>query len=608
MAINQQEYDLRDSQRRLIKEGFENVVTALSTVAAAAGITWEGAWTTSTDYLVNQLVSNDDDVYVCTVAHTAGDADDEPGTGAVWADYWDLFVASGGGGGGGATNLTWTASTSTVASDTGTDAVLTAVDATNPGLMTVAQKTKLDGIETAATADQSAAEILAALLTVDGAASGLDADLLDGSHASAFEAAGTAASAVSAHEADTTAVHGIADTSALLDTADIGVSVQAHSAVLDATTASFTTSDETKLDGIEALADVTDAANVAAAGAHMAGGTDVPITDGGTGASDAATARTNLGVDAAGTDNSTDVTLAGTPDYITIAGQVITRGLIDLTTDVTGDLPVADGGTGSSTASGARTNLGLVIGTDVQAHSAVLDATTASFTTADETKLDGIETAATADQTAADIRGLGFFDTSNDGAASGLDADLLDGNHAAAFATASHTHATSDVTSGTFADARISESSVTQHSTPHLCKLRDVTGIAINGSTTNLFTWNSQVIVDSPFTHSTSTNSSRITLTTSYDVYVSAVVSFTSSGAYTGSCYVRVNGTTGLDGQGYAYNSAAATNTMQLNMILVNGTDFTSGDYIEIIIRRKTGTGSVSAERQESMLTLMEMR
>lgn len=39
--------------------------------------------------------------------------------------------------------------------------------------------------------------------------------------------------------------------------------------VLQNTTASFTTADETKLDGIEALADVTDAANVAAAGALM---------------------------------------------------------------------------------------------------------------------------------------------------------------------------------------------------------------------------------------------------------------------------------------------------------------------------------------------------
>lgn len=49
----------------------------------------------------------------------------------------------------------------------------------------------------------------------------------------------------------------------------IGTDVQAYSAVLAATTASFLTADETKLDGIEALADVTDATNVAAAGAFM---------------------------------------------------------------------------------------------------------------------------------------------------------------------------------------------------------------------------------------------------------------------------------------------------------------------------------------------------
>ena len=44
---------------------------------------------------------------------------------------------------------------------------------------------------------------------------------------------------------------------------------------------------------------------------------------------------------------------------------------------------------GSATTS--RTNLGVAIGSNVQAHSAVLDATTASFTAADESKLSGIE-------------------------------------------------------------------------------------------------------------------------------------------------------------------------------------------------------------------------
>ena len=69
------------------------------------------------------------------------------------------------------------------------------------------------------------------------------------------------------------------------------------------------------------------------------------LTRGGTGATTAAGARTNLGVDAAGTDNSTDVTLAGN-DYITISDQEITANDIDLTDDVTGTLPVTNGGTG----------------------------------------------------------------------------------------------------------------------------------------------------------------------------------------------------------------------------------------------------------------------
>lgn len=72
------------------------------------------------------------------------------------------------------------------------------------------------------------------------------------------------------------------------------------------------------------------------------------ISDGGTGATSASAARTALSVDPAGTDNSTNVSLAGTPDYITInaATQVITRNQIDLAADVTGTLPATNGGTG----------------------------------------------------------------------------------------------------------------------------------------------------------------------------------------------------------------------------------------------------------------------
>lgn len=92
--------------------------------------------------------------------------------------------------------------------------------------------------------------------------------------------------------------------------------------------------------------------------------TALPVAQGGTGATSAGAARTALGVDAAGTDNSTAVTIASgisTPDYITISGQAITPGLIDLTSDVTGVLPSAnlDADTahlsGTQTFSGAKT-------------------------------------------------------------------------------------------------------------------------------------------------------------------------------------------------------------------------------------------------------------
>jgi hypothetical protein len=161
---------------------------------------------------------------------------------------------------------------------------------------------------------------------------------------------------------------------------------------------------------------------------------------------DAATARTNLGVDAAGTDNSTDVTLSGTPDYITISGQTITRNQIDLAADVTGLLPntSVDGlGTAATTASTdyATSAQGALADTAQQ------PPLEGPFVDGDKTKLDGIE--ASADVTdATNVQAAGAL----------MDNEVTNLAEVKAFssadyATASHTHAIDDLSDVTITSA-----------------------------------------------------------------------------------------------------------------------------------------------------------
>ena len=86
-----------------------------------------------------------------------------------------------------------------------------------------------------------------------------------------------------------------------------------------------------------------------------------------------------MGVDAAGTDNSTAVTLANT-NYLSISGQEITGGTV----------PLSSGGTGATTAAGALSNLGV---TSTASELNILDGVTA--TAAELNILDGVTATAT---------------------------------------------------------------------------------------------------------------------------------------------------------------------------------------------------------------------
>lgn len=164
--------------------------------------------------------------------------------------------------------------------------------------------TKLD------TASYTASDVLSKLLTVDGSGSLLDADLLDGLNTSSTDISG-----------NSVVVRQNGNFSANVVTASLVGNVTGN--VVGNLTGTVT-GNATNVNGIVAL------------------------TNGGTGASTAAQARTNLGLGSLSTQASTNVSITG--------GSI---------TGIT-DLAVADGGTGASTAAQARTNLGLVIGTDVQ--------------------------------------------------------------------------------------------------------------------------------------------------------------------------------------------------------------------------------------------------
>jgi len=149
-------------------------------------------------------------------------------------------------------------------------------------------------------------------------------------------------------------------------------------------------------------------------GGSVTGITDLAVADGGTGASDASGARTNLGL-AIGTNVQaysaalTAIAALAVTDGNFIVGNGTTwvaesgatvRASLGLGTmssqdassvtitggSITGitDLAVADGGTGASDAGTARTNLGLAIGTDVQAYDPALQSISGLTTSADQ--------------------------------------------------------------------------------------------------------------------------------------------------------------------------------------------------------------------------------
>ena len=184
----------------------------------------------------------------------------------------------------------------------------------------------------------------------------------------------------------------------------------------------------------------------------------VAVADGGTGAQDIATARSNLGLEIGVDVQGYDADLAaiggltpadggfivgtgtGAGDWTVESGATArtSLGLGSLATLSTinnsnwsgTDLAVANGGTGASTAANARTNLGLAIGSDVQAHSSALDSVSGTNTGNSQTSFvledgDGTEVTVSHNKEVKFVEGesinINWTDTSN-----GTDGDPYD--------------------------------------------------------------------------------------------------------------------------------------------------------------------------------------
>lgn len=196
-----------------------------------------------------------------------------------------------------------------------------------------------------------------------------------------------------------------------------------------ADTNAFTDAEKTKLTGIEASADVTDATNVNAAGAVMesdynahtilAATTDnTPaaltvgeqtlvgrITSGNIAALTATQVRTLLNVeDGADVTDATNVTAAGAlmDSEVTSLSGIKTLTVPDNTTISAFGATLIDDADNTA----ARSTLGLVIGTNVQGVLAE-----GAFVNGDKTKLDGIATGATANSAASEAEVFTGTDT-----------------------------------------------------------------------------------------------------------------------------------------------------------------------------------------------------
>jgi len=205
-----------------------------------------------------------------------------------------------------------------------------------------------------------------------------------------------------------------------------------------------------------------------------------------------------------------------------------------------------------------------------------------AFTDAQFTKLAGIETSATADQTGAQIKSAyeGEADTN-------------------AFTDADHTKL-DGIAAGAEVNATLASIMFTDTGTD-----------SVDSTSWTTHDWDTETHKDAGFTHSTSTNASRITLddTGTYRIYCQiAITGTTANYRYLGEAQVLVNGTTELTFGSFANYIRATSGHNETSMVIDLTYKFSASDYIEIRSRRvNTTTGDATKIASRSHINIIRL-